>query len=837
MTFTLPSPHLQFVINPDKATWSLHGTNLGGPFLEDVWMRVHYRRGRQRFQALEQWLNPQIRGPENVTSPHGTLTQLHATIGPDKNGLIYTFTFALPENHPLFLWKLSIENQGKHAVEIDRLVLLRAGFFPKKTLLPEPGYVSLRKNIPPSGYGVIRPHPDPGEIAFFSNGWQSWSHTGVFGPDDRYRNTRLGFISAPMWYNAGTPRPKKAGHFASDMFGVLGDRQHRTGILAGFLSQKQHFSSLETRCDSVYPALSLWANGDHARLDPGAQITTDWAAIQFVNIDAPDPLGPYLDAVAREHGIQSSVFSFQSSVSSLQSSISSLQSPISNLQSSAGWCSWYHFFQDITADKMRTNLQAATEMRPAVPLQLFQIDDGFEAQIGDWFDFSPGFPEGVAPLASEIRAAGLTPGLWLAPFIVHPKSKLARQHPDWLLRNRWRLPVNAGFVWDAFNRSLDLTHPEALDYAYQVVSTAAREWGYPYLKLDFLYAAALPGRYRDRTKTRAQVLRMGLEALRQAVGPDTTLLGCGCPLGSGIGLVDAMRIGADVAPDWMPAFHGHKGSFRDEPAMPAARNAIQNTLTRAPLHRRWWINDPDCLLLRPDSDLTLDEVQTLATAIALTGGPVLLSDDLPNLPPERLRIAEQLLPLIGETPRVLDWFDAPTPRLLRLDLENVTGVWHLLAIFNWDDKPADTTLPLEKFDLDPDGDYFARSFWGGTTARIGGGVLTLGRIPAHGVRLLSLRSLPPGSPAASGEMWGAAYLGSDLHISQGLEVAAWLATPNGVRLRLERPGKARGEIELALPRLPEQVIFNQRSVDCQPAGLDRYRIPVEFERIAELEIT
>jgi len=817
MTFTLTSPHLQFVINPDKATWSLHGTNRDAPFLEDVWMRVHYRRGRQRFQALEQWRDPQIRGPENVPSPHGTLTQLHTTIGPDKNGLLYTFTFALPEKHPLLLWKLSIENQGDHTVEIDRLVLLRAGFFPKKTMLPEPGYVSLRKNIPPSGYGVIRPHPDLGEIAFFSNGWQSWSHTGAFGPDDRYRDTRLGFITAPMWYNARTPRPKKAGHFASDMFGVLGDRQHRTGILAGFISQKQHFGSLEARCDSVYPALSLWANGDHAHLDPGAQMSTDWAAIQFVNIDAPDPLGPYLDAVTREHGIQSSIINLQSS----------------------GWCSWYHFFQDISADKMRTNLQAAAEMRPSVPLQLFQIDDGFEAQIGDWFDFAPGFPDGVAPLAREIREAGMTPGLWLAPFIVHPKSKLARQHPDWLLRNRWRLPVNAGFVWNAFDRTLDLTHPPALDYACKVVRTAAHEWGYPYLKLDFLYAPALPGCYRDRTKTRAQVLRMGLEALREAAGPDTTLLGCGCPIGSGIGLVEAMRIGADVAPNWMPAFKGHKGSFRDEPAMPAARNAIQNTLARAPLHRRWWINDPDCLLLRPDSDLTLDEVRTLATAIALTGGPVLLSDDLPKLPPDRLRIAGQLLPLIGPstgsgcTPRILDWFDSATPRLLRLDLENVTGAWHLLAIFNWDDKPADLTLPLAKFDLDPDGDYFARSFWDETTARIGGGLLTLRGIPAHGVRLLSLRPTPP----VSGGM-GGVYLGSNLHISQGLEVAAWTVSPtNGVRLRLERPGNARGEIEVSLPRLPDKVVLNKKSVDCQPAGPGRYRIPVEFERIAELEIT
>ena len=45
-------------------------------------------------------------------------------------------------------------------------------------------------------------------------------------------------------------------------------------------------------------------------------------------------------------------------------------------------------------------------------------------------------------------------------------------------------------------------------------------------------------------------------------------------------------------------------------------------------------------------------MQTLATAIAMTGGSLLLSDDLPKLPEERLRIAEVLLPVIGERARV-----------------------------------------------------------------------------------------------------------------------------------------------------------------------------------------
>jgi hypothetical protein len=47
--------------------------------------------------------------------------------------------------------------------------------------------------------------------------------------------------------------------------------------------------------------------------------------------------------------------------------------------------------------------------------------------------------------------------------------------------------------------------------------------------------------------------------------------------------------------------------------LPAARNAVRNTLTRSPLHTKWFLNDPDCLLLRPTTKLTPAELQVCAT--------------------------------------------------------------------------------------------------------------------------------------------------------------------------------------------------------------------------------
>jgi alpha-galactosidase len=642
-------------------------------------------------------------------------------------------------------------------------------------------------------------------LAFFSNGWQSWSFSGALGANDSHPDTRLGIFAAPMWFNPGTPRLRKPGHFSSDMFGVLGDRQHRSGILAGFLSQKEQFGSLEACADSVYPALALWANGDQVLLEPGTQITTDWAVIQFVDIDAPDPLRPYLEAVAREHNLSPS---------------------ISGSQSSIGWCSWYQFYQDISEENIRKNLASASALKNDLPFDLFQIDDGFQAQVGDWLEFAPTFPNGIAPLAESIQQVNLSPGLWLAPFIMHSKAKIKSRHPNWLLRNRFGLYANAGFVWDNFNKGLDLTHPQALDYVKNVIRTAVHRWGFQFLKLDFLFAAAIKGRFQDRTKTRAQVLRTGLEAVREEAGPDVHLLGCGVPLGPSIGIFDSMRIGADVDPHWQPTHKGVQALFRNEYAMPSTCNAIQNALTRAFMHRRWWINDPDCLLVRPESHLTLEEVHSLATVIALSGGPILLSDDLTKLPPERLQIVRQLVPLIGKRPRVMDWFDAPTPRLLRLDLANSTGKWHLLGIFNWDEKERDLSLSLEKFDLSS-GEYLAREFWSGETARISNGELILNGMPVHSTRLLALRPIQPAR---------ACYLGSDLHISQGLEVTTWSESATNFRIRLERTGKAAGQVDLYLPKEPERITLNRKDIIYQSLAESVYRLSVEFENVAEIEI-
>jgi alpha-galactosidase len=241
-----------------------------------------------------------------------------------------------------------------------------------------------------------------------------------------------------------------------------------------------------------------------------------------------------------------------------------------------GWCSWYHYFHAVTEADLRSNLARAGEW----PVDVFQLDDGFQAAIGDWLATNADFPTPLDGLAAAIAAEGCVPGLWIAPFLASPESEVAHAHPDWVathLRSGSPLVGGINDAWGGAVHSLDTSNPEVLDHL-EAVARSLVDAGFPYLKLDFTYAPSLAGGHADPSRTPAQRVRAGFEAIRRGAGPDTFLLGCGAPLGASVGVVDGMRIGADVAPWWhapVEGWHppGHEGGE------PATVNAWRNTLS------------------------------------------------------------------------------------------------------------------------------------------------------------------------------------------------------------------------------------------------------------------
>jgi alpha-galactosidase len=289
-----------------------------------------------------------------------------------------------------------------------------------------------------------------------------------------------------------------------------------------------------------------------------------------------------------------------------------------------------------------------------------------------------------------------------------------------------------------------------------------------------------------------------------------------------------MRISADVSGYWEPHFPPVSPLLRNEPHMPSARNALQNILSRAFLHRYWWINDPDCLLVRSDTDLTLAEVQTLTTAIGMTGGSLLLSDDLPTLPESRMKIAQALLPVIDQRAQIIDWLDQHTPTMLRLDLNGPSGDWHLLTQFNWGDDAAELTFSPQIFNLPEEGIWWVREFWTGKIGQMSAkSPFGMFNVPPHGVRVLAARPYTPEQPA---------YLGGSLHLSQGMEIKDWHHQKDAITFSLALGHLVGGEIFLYLPKAPLGAWISGQSEMPQDLGGGIYSLYLQEAEGKEIKI-
>jgi len=239
------------------------------------------------------------------------------------------------------------------------------------------------------------------------------------------------------------------------------------------------------------------------------------------------------------------------------------------------WCTWYSLGLDISEEQVDDVLTQLVGW----PIDVFLVDDGWSESIGDWHP-NCHFPSGMADLASRIRATDRRPGLWVAPLIAHESSNLAQSHPDWLVRGDGGSPAEAGTNWGGPFFGLDTTHPAVRDHIAVLLRRVTQDWGWTYLKLDFLYGAAVPGlRHRDLDGEAAY--RSGIELIRDVVGDDVHLNACGAPIVPSLGVFDSLRIGPDVRPIW------------DDYTSRGTRHAVSTSIARL------WLADA----IKPDPDV------------------------------------------------------------------------------------------------------------------------------------------------------------------------------------------------------------------------------------------
>ncbi|AZP23406.1 glycoside hydrolase family 36 protein [Streptomyces aquilus] len=428
---------------------------------------------------------------------------------------------------------------------------------------------------------------DPAGARVHEEGWQSWSPSGSYALGDKpYRPANANW--ATVCYRPGVTVPE--GTFQGE------------GLLA-----------LDPGDGTP---VRLWAAPDPVREVPSIRLVVDGAVAQ-VSADGPvkEWTGTGIQAVLEEWAASLAV-----------------RPP---RPAPTVWCSWYEYFTEVTEDDIHENLRAMDTLD--LPIEVVQIDDGYQKALGDWLTLSGRF-RSRAGIADTIRARGRRAGIWTAPFLVDPASDLAAEHPDWLVKDPAGGFLHAGRNWGHDLSVLDTTHPEAAEYLTSVFRTLRAE-GYDYFKVDFLYAGALEGVRHASVDAREgghsevdalegvrhsgtdalTAYRDGIRLIRAAIGEDAYLLGCGAPILPSIGLFDAMRVSPDTAP--------HRRPEADDYSQPGQDPAEFTGTGRQWQHGRLWVNDPDCLMARP----AVETRERWAAHVEATGGLMASSDRLLSL--------------------------------------------------------------------------------------------------------------------------------------------------------------------------------------------------------------
>lgn len=298
-----------------------------------------------------------------------------------------------------------------------------------------------------------------------------------------------------------------------------------------------------------------------------------------------------------------------------------------------GYTSWYNHYQNISEDIIKSDL-AGFDRLARVP-DIFQIDDGFESKVGDWLSVDgEKFPNGLEPVVRAIKEKGCESGIWLAPFVCQKDSELAKDHPEWLLRDARGKSVGSGSNWGGA-LALDFYNESVRDYIRKCVRHY-RELGFELFKLDFLYAACMLPR---PDKTRGEIMFEAMDFLREVCG-DCEILACGVPLLPAFGKVEYCRIGMDMSLSWDDSFFMRP--FHSE--RPSTKNTMANTVFRRQLSGRAFQNDPDVFLLR-DANTKLSEEQktSLATVNALFGGLLFVSDNFSDYSEKQMKLYGKIL--------------------------------------------------------------------------------------------------------------------------------------------------------------------------------------------------
>ena len=413
---------------------------------------------------------------------------------------------------------------------------------------------------------------------------------------------------------------------------------------------------------------------------------------------------------------------------------------------SAGWNSWDYYRWTITEEEVLSNAEfIAGDPVLSKHVKRIIVDDGWQYCYGEW-EANSFFPSGMKHLAQELTKMGFEPGLWFAPAIAEPHSRIAQLDYDMLARSAGGQPCLAYECMRRFGFVLDPTVRKTEEFMEKMFRRYA-EMGYRYFKLDFLCSIFKAPRFSDSNVRRDELIPRLLAPIYRGIGGRAVLLGCNYPYTAGNSMVEAVRIGADIHACWESCLHN-----------------VSAVAAHFWANKKLWLNDPDFALCRseetsndPDlnrlnpmwpfvnpedgekafgkfqlASMNVSELEVLLSVVLAAGGAVNLSDKMTLLNEKGLFLARKVVSAeSGEAARPLDLFrsDRPTQYLQKLK-----SSWRVLLI-NWENTAKTVSFDPAAYGIHP---VSATDFWKEEAVELHSGKLEFELAP-HSCRLIELK--------------------------------------------------------------------------------------------------
>jgi alpha-galactosidase len=145
-----------------------------------------------------------------------------------------------------------------------------------------------------------------------------------------------------------------------------------------------------------------------------------------------------------------------------------------------------NMWEAVYFDHNEISIRKMVDKAAEIGVERVVLDDGWfgsrrndRAGLGDWVVSKQVWPNGLNPIIKYINDKGIEFGLWFEGEMINRDSDLYRAHPDWILQEPGRLPIEG-----RFQQVLDLTKEGAYNHVLRQIDAVLTEHNIAYIKWD-----------------------------------------------------------------------------------------------------------------------------------------------------------------------------------------------------------------------------------------------------------------------------------------------------------------------------------------------------------------